>query len=244
MQEATSQSNISVGAKLRYAREHRGISLDMLAKRMKISKKYLKMLEDGKLTDIPFASVYKRNFIRNYAKLLDLEPQSFLQQYDEDVEDVHVSREIPETHRKRPVFIINVPLLTRLFLGVGVLLAIAIYIGLQIQNILRPPELFLITPEDGMITEEPSLSIKGQTESEVRVLLNGKDITVNEGGNFEEKIDLQRGLNKITITAETKHERVKTEIRHVTYRPPFDWEPEETEDDVIVTSTDEILEEN
>jgi cytoskeleton protein RodZ len=63
-----------MGALLRHERERQGISLEKAATEIKISKKYLIALEEGHTKDLPHP-VYAKGFVKNYARLLGLDPE-------------------------------------------------------------------------------------------------------------------------------------------------------------------------
>ena len=89
------------------------------------------------------------------------------------------------------------------------------YLGLQVNNILQPPKLNLYSPQNGYVSDEASVDVQGQTENGVKILINGTDVAVHEDGGFVEVVDLTPGLNTITVTAEKKHGKSVTEVRHV-----------------------------
>jgi len=70
----------SLGEQLRSARESKNISLEDVANDVKISKRYLKALEDGNYSEFP-AQTYIKGFLSNYAKYLGLDPKAVLVQY-------------------------------------------------------------------------------------------------------------------------------------------------------------------
>lgn len=63
-----------MGALLREERERKGVSLESAALEIKISKKYLVALEEGRTDDLPHP-VYAKGFVKNYARLLGLDPE-------------------------------------------------------------------------------------------------------------------------------------------------------------------------
>lgn len=63
-----------MGALLRQERERQGISLETAATEIKISKKYLVALEEGQTKELPHP-VYAKGFVKNYARLLGLDPE-------------------------------------------------------------------------------------------------------------------------------------------------------------------------
>ena len=65
-----------MGALLRQERERQDISLEKAASEIKISKKYLIALEEGYTKDLPHP-VYAKGFVKNYARLLGLDPEEY-----------------------------------------------------------------------------------------------------------------------------------------------------------------------
>jgi cytoskeleton protein RodZ len=66
-----------IGETLRAERERRRVSLESLAKALKISQVHLAAIEEGRLQDLP-GKTYAIGFIRSYAKHFDLDPEEVL----------------------------------------------------------------------------------------------------------------------------------------------------------------------
>jgi cytoskeletal protein RodZ len=65
---------------LRENRERRGLSLDELAVRTKIQRRYLAAMEDGDFAQLPGAA-YRQAFVKSYARELGLDVQEVLERY-------------------------------------------------------------------------------------------------------------------------------------------------------------------
>ena len=63
-----------LGALLRQARERSGLDLSSIAERTHVRRAYLQALEDEDLSALP-EDVYARNFVRLYARTVDLDPE-------------------------------------------------------------------------------------------------------------------------------------------------------------------------
>lgn len=61
-----------IGARLRAAREAKGLSLEEVQQALKIRLRYLEAIEAGELGEIP-GLVYARGFIRTYARFLEID---------------------------------------------------------------------------------------------------------------------------------------------------------------------------
>jgi cytoskeleton protein RodZ len=67
----------SPGARLRAAREAAGLSLDQVAQQLKLAPRQVKALEDENFAELP-GRTFSRGFVRNYARLLNLDPEDLL----------------------------------------------------------------------------------------------------------------------------------------------------------------------
>ena len=65
------------GARLRAAREAAGLSLDQVAQQLKLAPRQVKALEDENFGELP-GRTFSRGFVRNYARLLNLDPEDLL----------------------------------------------------------------------------------------------------------------------------------------------------------------------
>lgn len=74
------QSGPCDGAKLRRAREKRGLEIDQIAAVTKINPMYLRLLEDDALDQLP-APVYVRGFVKAFARCVGLDPNAAASTY-------------------------------------------------------------------------------------------------------------------------------------------------------------------
>jgi len=84
---------MTIGEKLKRERKKQGFDLDSVAKETKIAKMFLIAIEEDDLSSLP-GGVYTRNFLRAYAKYLDL---------DEDI----ITAEYHEQYEVKPHFVIH-----------------------------------------------------------------------------------------------------------------------------------------
>lgn len=71
---------VYTGALLREIREKKGITIDAIARRTRISKQYLHAIEAEKKEDFP-ATVYLKGYLGQYAAEIGLDPQKVVQTY-------------------------------------------------------------------------------------------------------------------------------------------------------------------
>jgi hypothetical protein len=81
----------------------------------------------------------------------------------------------------------------------------------QAKNIITGPQIEIENPLDGQTVEESLTHIEGSTKNITEIKLNGRNIFVNEEGEFEETMLLAYGYNKIVIEAEDRFGRKKME---------------------------------
>ncbi|MFH1946662.1 MAG: helix-turn-helix domain-containing protein [Candidatus Magasanikbacteria bacterium] len=200
--------------RLKEARENCGISLELLSQKTKISKDQLQALEECRFKELPEGEIYQKNFIRRYVEALGLDSASFLRQYvfEESIKkkkNIHPCQEIKKNYLQ------NLPTFLRYGFVIIILLSLFFYLGLQIKNIVEPPKLIIYSPLEGYISDQLSIAVQGETNKEVRVSLNGKEISTSEDGMFEEIVDLSEGVNVLVIEAKKKHGKTTREERHV-----------------------------
>ena len=76
----------SVGDKLRQARESMGLSISDVSSLLHISDEYVHALENNQFDVMP-APIYVKGYIRNYAKLLQIEGEELIQGYTQLMQD-------------------------------------------------------------------------------------------------------------------------------------------------------------
>lgn len=69
-----------IGHILREARENKGLSLEDVRDKTRINERFLAALENGQYDQLP-SPVHVRGFMRNYARVLGLDPQPLLDRY-------------------------------------------------------------------------------------------------------------------------------------------------------------------
>jgi hypothetical protein len=63
-----------------------------------------------------------------------------------------------------------------------------------------PPELTILTPEDGMITNDPLVYVSGKVDEEVTVTIDGVAVSTFRGG-FSKDLSLEEGTHQLLIEA-------------------------------------------
>lgn len=203
-----------VGERLKKAREKKELSLEDICQKTRIPLKYLEAIECGHFKELPRTKAHRLAYIREYAEELNLNPASLLHQFSQESD---LTDDIP-THPRRALNFSSFSSLTNIFKNVGAIILLVGFLGYlawQVNGILQPPKLAVFTPTDGYISNKPTTLVQGETEKEVRLTVNGKDVMPNNDGKFEIPLDLSTGVNTITISAIKKHGKITTVTRNI-----------------------------
>ena len=192
---------VGLGEKLKEAREDQNISLAQAARSLNIPFKYLEALEENRLSSIP-GELYAKNFLTAYCRFLKLDFNDCWQAAKKlpgaqsrgiKIAEQKYFGRLPEFLRRLPVAIL--------------ILAILFFLLLSVQKIFLPPPLAIDYPTDGLKTAERQIRVVGRSDPEVDIVLNNRNILVDNQGRFEAQVDLQKGLNLIKITAKKRYSR-------------------------------------
>ncbi|MCK5320909.1 helix-turn-helix domain-containing protein [Candidatus Parcubacteria bacterium] len=206
----------TLGQLLKKEREAQKISLEKIANDLKINKKYLSALESERLQDLP-AGVYARNYFKTYAEYLNLNADEILKQYEEEHKSGLIENKknlfVQKVTKARYFF--SIP---KVFKITAILFAVficVIYIGFYLNNLISPPDLVIFSPKTDVSVNQNKIEIKGQTEINANIKINGKDILAGIDGSFSTVIFLKNGLNVVLIEAQKKHSKKSEVIRNI-----------------------------
>lgn len=206
--------------RLKQARIEKEISLNEIADKTKINIAYLSAMENCQFEEIPYSSLYQKNFLKKYLQAIGIDSEEYLSQFC--TEELHVSNNALTQKKMRryamKYHLSSLPnILRNLFVG-AFATCLLLYLGLQVKNVLQPPSLILSSPVDGMIAKKNSINISGTSDPEVKVSINGQSIMSDEGGKFNQAINLTPGINTIIVLAQKKHGKTTQEVRHIIYK--------------------------
>jgi cytoskeletal protein RodZ len=210
--------------RLKEAREHAGLSVEQMSVKTRLSKAYILALESCDFEKLPKGDVYQKNFIKRYLDVLNIPCTSYIQQFliEESYDRQPAQPTSQRVHPHKSQSTIRLRALPDLmkYVSVGLLfLGIFGYLGWQVNRILEPPMLVLASPDDGHITSDEHVTIRGTVDPETHITINGKAVSIAQEGQFEQNLDLVEGLNTIVVSATKKHGKSTTQTRYVTQRP-------------------------
>ena len=190
---------MSLGERLREARENADLSLKKFADLSKIQVKYLERLEGGEFNKLP-ASVYIQGFLKKYSELCALPYEEILGQYKQEAEVQKVIKEISLPSLPSPRFVITPKKIRWAAVIILVILA-AGYLFYQLNFLVAPPYLALINPAQDSTISSSSIEIIGSADTAARLTINGEQVYIDKDGKFSQAINLSPGLNTLKIQA-------------------------------------------
>jgi len=199
----------TIGEILREERQRHRLSIEKLAAKTRIKKKYLQALENNQFEQLP-AATFVKGYIKIYAQLFGFDHQPLIallrRDFKESVKGQLVPREfIKPVLKKRQVWG------PATFVVVGLALTfitLISYVGLQWYMLSQPPALKIISPvEDSLVAAR--VGVSGQTDADAIVTINSQPVALQSDGSFETEVYLPReGVNTISIEAQDRRGKV------------------------------------
>lgn len=199
----------TLGEKLRSAREAMKMALWQASRKTKIPVNYLKYLEQGNYQQLP-ADVYIAAYLKRYAEVLNLNTEEISEQFRAERS---VKVDLPSPTKKSSLVI--TPKRFTLVLAILVIALVFGYFWHQLSYLINPPVIRISQPNPDFTTQEISIKVVGQTEADVYLTINGREIYVDNKGSFQSVVNLELGLNILKIEARDRLGKTNTVIRRV-----------------------------
>jgi len=216
------QRSKTLGERLKKVRQESKISINEAVQQTQIQKKYLEAIEQGNYSLLP-GPVYIESFLKKYADFLKVSSDYVLSLYHQQEKKTLKKKyqasfsPLPKSLNKE---IITPRLMRRIIIGIIIAACLA-YVGFVIAKIFSPPQLIISSPADYVTIESNSIEIKGSTEPEAVLTINGKQIFLDEQGAFSETVSLKEGLNEIIISASKEKSKETVVKRNIIFEPPL-----------------------
>lgn len=228
---------ITAGEVLKSKRESLGKSLDVVSKETKIQRRFLQYVENNDFSKFD-SEIFLTGFIKIYSQYLDLDTNKLLALYRRSRPAYHpaISKSKRKEFKFKKFTITPKSLVT--ILSVLFLVLIMGYIGYQIYKFQSPPHLTIDSPINDQEVNTADITIKGKTDPNSILEINGSVVSINDDGSFEKAIELQEGINVITIKSRKNANNVleTVETRKITYTPDTtEQTPVETEKTFTLT---------
>lgn len=208
-----------LGSRLKALREESGVKLGTLAADLRVSERYLEDLEEGRYHALS-EEIYVRNFIRSYAHAFGRDSAPFLDLCALELVEARGSRKIERTVPSvlvRKLDLLPTVFVFRVILASVVSLAFLFYLGYEVKKITSPPTLIIEEPADNLVINFGEIVVRGRSEKEAQIRINGEQALGDSAGNFKEIVRLERGLNLIKISAAKRRSKERVVWRRVVY---------------------------
>lgn len=202
------------GGKLKEIRELKKIPLELAAKKIHINLKYLSAIEEDRFDKLP-AGLYSRNYIREYAKLLGLPTSEIKKWLNKNLDQINENSDPFSKKVLRRHQFIAFPRLIRNLILLVLFLACIFYLAYYLKKIVFPPNLDIYQPDKNLKINENFIEIRGKTESEAEISINGETVLNNNNGDFYANIKLKKGINNILIKAKKKYSGESSVLRQI-----------------------------
>lgn len=204
----------TVGSILQEARIVKKISLEQAETATKIRMKFLQAIESDDYTDLPSVS-YAKGFVRNYAEYLGLDSVMVLAFFRRQTAEVSKSSLLPKKDVLAPSRFQLTPGRFLAAILIALVLIFLGYLGFQYRKLNLPPGLSVDSPSNQVVVHERRVDILGKTDPDATVTVNGINVLVRGDGKFFDQIQLDSGVNKITIVATSRFGKTTTVVREV-----------------------------
>ncbi len=193
---------ITAGEILKQKRESLDKDIKTVSLDTKIQKRFIEYIENNEYDKFD-SEVFASGFIKIYSKYLGLDVEKILAIYRRsNLKEKDTKKEIRKnTPQKSKSFKIHItPQLIAIIASVLFLLLIIGYIGYQIYKFQTPPKLSVLQPQEEQTYDVDLLTVKGSTESNTTVMINGEQVNIDDIGYFEKEITLKEGINTVNIS--------------------------------------------
>jgi len=211
-----------LGTVLKTARSKADMTLEQVEGITKVPRKYLEALELGEFNRLP-AEAYNLGYVRCYAQALHLNPDKIIALYKQERSDKwHQNPAAKVSFSPKRMgdwqFLVTPKLigilgLVILFGGVG------LYIASELKRFTSPPALEITSLPTESTSRTDSITLAGTTNDGAILTINSEPIFVGADGHFSQPVQLNPGVNQITLQAKNRADRVALKNIQVLYNP-------------------------
>jgi hypothetical protein len=199
----------TVAEQLRRARGEKNVTLETASNKLSINITYLKAMEKGDYEALP-RGVYVKTFLKRYSSWLGLNSALVIEKFEK--ENGFLSQENKDVFSKKKIKKSELAIFPKIFKNILLIVVVIIffsYLGYDLMKTFSLPELDIYQPVDSLVTENSYIDVVGHADVKTQITINDLQILKDSSGNFSEKVDLKKGINIITISAQNKYSRKK-----------------------------------
>lgn len=195
---------MSLGENLKKIREEAGFSLEDLAEKTKIQRKYLEYLENEEFDKLPMP-VYVQGFIQKWCRACDVAYEKLLLQfYRENKQFADRS----QNNNLLPIISSSFVISIKHIVGLVLIIFFILVFGYFYQNqkaLQESPRIEILQPlEFSSVSEDEQILIRGEVENITNLFINNQEVFIDNQGIFEYTYILNTGLNTILVIGEAK----------------------------------------
>jgi cytoskeletal protein RodZ len=190
---------ITLGEKLRQAREARGMSIGDVAEQTRISAHYLEAIENNDFSSLP-GGVFNKGFIKLYARCVGLDEQEVVQDYLRMVNQ----KEDEELKLHKPEVLADVDSNSSKLITITtllILIIVAVWGGTYLITYLKSSNAFTPQPTSSSTEKEP-------TENSTKAIAPVNDLAQNIPMNLEIRVSAE----KVSVEAIIDGKRIIKDI--------------------------------
>lgn len=198
-------------ALIKNTRLDKDLDLVEISKKLKIPVKSLVAIENEDVPNFP-QEPYCSLIVKDYADFLGLNGSNILCLFRRDFDQKKKNKNNTRNFFSfTPQFTFKISIIT-------ILILFSSYLVFEYIKFNQPPKLKINWPLDTVITNS-TVSLTGTTDIEATIRINDDLIIVDNQGNFNKKIDLGEGENKITVESKSPSGKVTYEEKIIKYSP-------------------------
>lgn len=193
----------------------KGMSTERLAELSGIPERYIEALVSGDRSRLP-AAPYVRGYLKRMGPHLNADGEELWNAYKHD--------QAPRSSGAADQMPVNRFAFKKMRRGwVALALAfaaLAIYLGVRIDDVIGKPSLVIENPALGeTTTSEGFFLVRGAVSPGDKLMVNGESVATDDEGRFEKEVSLDPGLNVFAFTAKRPLGSERTVIRRIIYQP-------------------------
>lgn len=193
---------------LKNTRLDKELEIAEISKKLRIKPKYIEAIESEDVASFP-QEPYCSLFVKDYAEFLGLNGQEILRIFRRDfAQKLKIKSSSRKTFSFTPQFTFKISL-------IATILFFSVYLTTEFLKFNRPPKLLVNWPGPSMILGQ-TLDLTGITDPESTVRINQDLIIVDSKGNFQKKINLNSGDNKIIVESKSPSGKTTAEEKIIT----------------------------
>lgn len=211
--------DMNFGERLRRYREQAGMSVEGVARESKIALRYVRALEEGDWKAFS-ARVYAQGSVRRVAHVLkDVDADALIAACGREWDlalggSGDIDYTIPRAVGRSRRFMLT-PRRLGATAAAGAAILLIAFLSIRLVAFTAAPGLAIYSPADESGFASSTVEVAGRTEKESSLTVNGRELTLDERGSFDEKIELPQGVNKLHFISRNRFGKTQTAVRNI-----------------------------